>query len=79
MKLNLSGNIKGILYLSGGIISFLYINKWFQSELYYLMLAGSIAAITYGFIVTDMWDKLNELVNKIRKISRSKNSDSPKN
>ena len=74
MKLNLSKNVKGALYLAGGVIAFLYINGFFQESLYYLMLAGSIAAITYGFVVTDLWDKTTEAIDDLK--SKNNNSGS---
>jgi len=66
MKLNLSDNIKGILYFAGGTIGFFYTVGWFRETLHYLVLAGSIASMIYGFIVADFWDKLNKLVNQFK-------------
>ena len=66
MELNLSNNIKGLLFLVGGLVGLLYINGWFVESLYYLMLAGSVAAFTYGFVVTDAWDFIKNIINKFR-------------
>jgi hypothetical protein len=65
MYLNLSSNLKGLIYLLGGAISLLYINGWFVTSLYYPMLAGSLIAFIYGFIVTDAWVFCKNLINKL--------------
>lgn len=67
MRFHLSRNIKGLVCFIGGLVAFFYTNGWFKDALHYIMLAGSIAAIIYGFIVTDMWDKVNDFVNQFRK------------
>lgn len=67
MTLNLSSNIKGLIYLIGGIITLLYINGWFVKSLYYAMLTGAIMSFIYGFIVTDAYDFIKNLINKFRK------------
>ena len=67
MRFHLSRNVKGMLCFIGGLIAFFYTIDWFRETLHYIMLSGSIAAIIYGFIVTDMWDKLNDLINQFRK------------
>ncbi len=64
MKINLTPNIKGLIYLIGGSISLLYIHGWFKNALYYPMFAGSLTAFIYGFIVTDAWDFCKNLANK---------------
>ena len=77
MNLSLSPNIKGLCYLIGGIISLLYINGWFVANLYYPMLAGSVTATTYGFVVTDAWDWILALVKKLS--SAKQNTDNSQN
>lgn len=67
MALNLSSNLKGLIYLVGGAIALLYINGWFTESLYYIMLAGAVASFVYGFVVTDAWDYLKNFVNMFRK------------
>lgn len=74
MALNLSKNIKGLIYLVGGAITLLYINGWFAESLYYIMLAGSVASFVYGFVVTDAWDFLKNLVNMFRKKDNTNNT-----
>lgn len=64
MSLNLSPNLKGLIYLIGGAISLLYIHGWFVSSLYYPMFAGALAAFIYGFVVTDAWDFCKKIINK---------------
>jgi len=66
MNLNLSNNIKGFLYLSSGMATLIYIHGWFQANLYYLLLVSAIVAMGYGFILTDLWDLVNSLVNRFR-------------
>lgn len=63
MKLNISPNIKGLMYLVGGAISLLYIHGWFTTSLYYPMFAGALTAFIYGFVVTDAWDFCKNLIN----------------
>jgi hypothetical protein len=67
MNTSLSGNIKGLLYLTGGTISLLYIHGWFTSALYYPMFAGALTAFIYGFIVTDAFDFIKGVINKFKK------------
>lgn len=64
MNLDLSPNLKGLLYLAGGAISLLYIHGWFVASLYYPMFVGSLAAFIYGFIVTDAWDFCKNIISK---------------
>ena len=65
MNFNLSSNLKGLIYLIGGTTSLLYLHGWFATTLYYPMLAGSLAAFIYGFVVTDAWDFCKQLINKL--------------
>jgi len=67
MALNLSGNLKGLIYLVGGAVALLYINGWFVDSLYYVMLTGAIISFFYGFVVTDAYDFIVNLINKFRK------------
>ena len=71
MNFDLSANVKGALYLGGGLATFLYINGWFQENLYYLILTASVAAMVYGFVVTDMWDHLNAIISWFKSKQKS--------
>lgn len=72
MNLNLSSNIKGLLYLVGGTISLLYIHGWFTQSLYYPMFAGSLTAFIYGFVVTDAWVFIKNITSKFKSNNQPK-------
>ena len=72
MIFNLWANLKGLVYLIGGFATILYLNGWFQASLYYVVLAGALAAFVYGFIVTDAWIFFKNLIDGFRKNDNQK-------
>jgi hypothetical protein len=72
MKLNLSSNLKGFIYLVGGAIGLLYIHGLFVKSLYYPLFAGSLAAFIYGFVVSDTWDFCKKTFNKFTRSNARK-------
>ena len=76
MKFGLSNTVKGIIYLAAGLIAFLYTVGWEAKVFHYLMLAGSVASMIYGFLIGGLWQKINNLITALKDNSQNDSDNS---
>jgi hypothetical protein len=61
---NLSATTKGYLILTGGIILLLHTLRILEVWLNYILIAGALFMIGYGFVKSGLYDKLLKMLKK---------------